>query len=198
MGFSYLQAFLSIVSQIRQVKRRKICDSFEIPAWEKMNEEFSRKLSCFSASNENLFWSSMDGVPVQKGVTEIPTIEDIIVSREAPDLSLLRFRDPNHFVAGGVHKDPSAWQKILINHPKRDQIFTWISNKVDVHDFVRHFSGTIKGETYDSNFPPPKCFRNHASCKKFSTFISDSILKRVWQSVPSGSGEKLSLTNHRT
>ena len=127
----------------------------------------------------NLFWFSMDGVPVQKGVTEIPTIKDIIVSREAPDLSLLRFRDPNHFVAGGVHKDPSAWQKILINHSKRDQIFTCISNKVNVHDFVRHFSGTIKGETYDSNFPPPKYFRNHASCKKFSTFISDSILKHV-------------------
>ena len=94
--------------------------------------------------NENLFWSSMDGIPVHKRVTEIPTIEEIIVSRKAPDLSLLRFRDPKHFMAGGVHKDPSAWQKILISRPKRDQIFTWILNKVDVHDFVRHFSGTFK------------------------------------------------------
>ena len=189
LGFSYLQAFLLIVSQINQVKRRKICDSFEIPAWEKMDEEFNRKLSCCQPPNGNFFWSSMDGAPVQEGVTEIPTIEEIFVSREALDLSSC-FRGPNYFVAGGVHKDLSAWQKILINHPNREQIFTWISNKVDAHDFVRHFSGTFKEETYDSDFPPPKCFRNHASCKKFSTFISDSILNlvaigavRVWGKV---------------
>ena len=93
-------------------------------------------------------------------------------------------------MAGGVHKDPSAWQKILINHPKGDQILNWISSKVDVHDFVNHYSGTFKGESYDSDFPPPKYFRNHVSCKKFSTFISDAILKhmamgsvRVWGKV---------------
>ena len=68
----------------------------------------------------------MDGVLVQERVTGIPTIEDILVSKETPDLSQLRFLDPNHFVAGGVHKDPSAWQKILINHPKGDQILNWI------------------------------------------------------------------------
>ena len=44
---------------------------------------------------------------------------------------------------------------------------------------VNHYSGTFKGESYDSDFPPPKYFRNHALSKKFSTFISDAILKRV-------------------
>ena len=161
------------------MKRRRICEGFEIPAWEKIDEEFDHKLSCCQPPNENLFSTTIDGVLVQEGVTEIPTIKDVLVSEEVPDLSLLRFRDPDHFVAGGVHKDPSAWQKILVNHPKGDQILNWISSKVDVHDFVNHYSGTFKGESYDSDFPPPKYFRNHALCKKFSTFISDAILKRV-------------------
>ena len=161
------------------MKRRRICEGFEIPAWEKIDEEFDHKLSCCQPPNENLFSTTIDGVLVQEGVKEIPTIKDVLVSEEVPDLSLLRFRDPDHFVAGGVHKDPYAWQKILINHPKGDQILNWISSKVDVHDFVNHYSGTFKGEAYDSDFPPPKYFRNHALCKKFSTFISDAILKRV-------------------
>ena len=59
LGFSYLHAFLSIVPQIRQVRRRKICDSFEIPAWEKKDEEINRKLSCRQPPNDNLFWSSI-------------------------------------------------------------------------------------------------------------------------------------------
>ncbi|XP_078364070.1 uncharacterized protein LOC144648360 [Oculina patagonica] len=96
------------VPEIRQVKRKRICEGFEIPAWEKINEEFDLNLSCCQPPNENLFSTTIDGVLVEEGVTEIPTIKDVLVSEKVPDLSLLRFRDSDHFVAGGVHKDPST------------------------------------------------------------------------------------------
>jgi hypothetical protein len=47
-------------------------------------------------------------------------------------------------VAGGLHKHPRAWQKILVNHPFGETILDWITSKVDIEDFVRHFKGSFE------------------------------------------------------
>lgn len=58
-------------------------------------------------------------------------------------------------------------------------ILDWIKNKIDITHFCQYFKGAFKGSSYDSDFPPPKQFRNHASCSKFTRFVSEEILKRV-------------------
>lgn len=50
---------------------------------------------------------------------------------------------------------------------------------MDITHFCQYFKGAFKGSSYDSDFPPPKQFRNHASCSKFTRFVSEEILKRV-------------------
>lgn len=57
-------------------------------------------------------------------------------------------------------------------------ILDWIKNKIDITHFCQYFKGAFKGPSYDSDFPPPKQFRNHASCSKFTRFVSEENLKR--------------------
>ena len=123
----------------------------------------------------------MDGIPVQGGDATGLCVEEILCKESAPQLSTLRFRDPEKFVAGGIHIDLTLWEVILQQHPERDMILSWLREGVNVLDFQEHFSGLFKGVRYNSEFPPSKVWPNHASCKKFSQFVSDSILKRVAQ-----------------
>lgn len=58
-------------------------------------------------------------------------------------------------------------------------ILDWIKNKIDITHFCQCFKGAFKGSSYDSDFPPPKQFRNHASCSKCKRFVSEEILRRV-------------------
>ena len=99
-------------------------------------------------------------------------------------------RDPDQFVAGGLHRNPEALDRILVDHPQRVTIGDWIRNKIDISKFAQHFKGSYKGQHYCSDFPPSKQFSNHASCKAFSYFVSEEILKclatgalRVWGKV---------------
>ena len=55
----------------------------------------------------------------------------------------------------------------------------WVKNKVDVHYYFRHFKGSFKGESLDSDLPSPRVFRNHPSCEPFTEFISHSIKQRL-------------------
>ena len=41
------------------------------------------------------------------------------------------------------------------------------------------FAVSFEGQHYCSDFPPSKQFSNHASCKAFTDFVSEEILKRL-------------------
>lgn len=56
---------------------------------------------------------------------------------------------------------------------------SWINDKVDIREFVQSYHGIFKGVSYQSDFPPSKCFSNRRSCKIFATFVYTEILKRV-------------------
>lgn len=153
---------------------------FKISQWEFVDSEFDKNLLSLEQPRVD-GWVSMDGIPVQGGVHAYTPIGEVLSNGTSPVLSTLRLRDPDKFVAGGLHHDLSLWEVVLANHPKRDMIYSWLSDGVNVLDFREPFSGSFKGVRYDSDGPPAKVWPNHASCKKHAQFVTEAILKRVKQ-----------------
>ena len=92
-------------------------------------------------------------------------------------------------MTGGIHNKLVSWERVLEEHPKRELILRWIRDGTDVEEFGQRSCGTFQGVRYNCGLPVPRVFRNHGSCKKFSTYISDTILQRlslgaikVWES----------------
>ena len=139
--------------------------------------DFGLQLSLLHARKE-VSWVDVDGVPAQEG-GDILSVSEILASEDQPDLSLLRLRDPDHFVAGGLHVNVEEWEKILIDHPMRERILKWLRNGVDILEFVQRFRGRFKKENYNSDHPPRRRFGNHSSCRAHASFVSCEILKRV-------------------
>ena len=104
--------------------------------------------------------------------------------------SLLSFRNPDAFVAGELHRHVDKWEEILAQHPKQDEILSYIKYKVNVKDFFTRFRGDFQGTFYDSPYPPRAEFSNNKSCLGFEDFISSTILERVKTDL-SQSGEGL-------
>jgi len=52
-------------------------------------------------------------------------------------------------------------------------------DKVSIQPFFRHFKGSFKGESYDSDEPPMKVFKNNVSCKSFVTFVEGTLIARL-------------------
>ena len=96
-----------------------------------------------------------------------------------PPLGTLRLRDPDEFIAGGLHTNPNAWELILRHHPLAQEILGWIRHRVDILHFSQPFSGSYKGLHYRSDRPLVRGFVNHASCKRFLEFVSLEIKKRL-------------------
>ena len=94
----------------------------------------------------------------------------------------LSFRDPKHFVAGGLHCYPQVCSQLFASvptFPQAAEVLKWIHQKVDVFDFFVPFKGPYKGEQFNSVLPPPKIFVNRLWCKPFTGFISQTILDRL-------------------
>lgn len=122
----------------------------------------------------------MDGIPVQGGGTTFLAVEHILSKGNVPELSMLCLCDPEKFVAGGHQTVLSGWETILQQYPKR-VMMSWLREGVNVLDFRQHFSGLCKGTRYNSVSPSAKVWPNHATCKKFSQFVCETILKKVTQ-----------------
>jgi hypothetical protein len=91
------------------------------------------------------------------------------------DLSYLPLRNPDKFVAGGIHDNFSEWERITT----KLNVLDWIRHGVDIGKFFRPFKGNFKGEAYNSDIPPPAVFPNNPSCKEFGSFIAETLLDRV-------------------
>lgn len=48
-----------------------------------------------------------------------------------------------------------------------------------MEQFFRHFSGTFKGEQYESERPPSEWFENNKRCQPFVNFIRRTLIERV-------------------
>ena len=93
----------------------------------------------------------------------------------------LLFPDPDHFVAGELHKYGANWAEIAKLAPSfhRKEVLSWIGNKVSIFPYFRHFKGTFKGQRYDSDQPPHRLFKNNVSCKQFREFVRATLLSRL-------------------
>ena len=123
-------------------------------------------------------WCDWKGKP-QGVVTPVPSVQMVssLMAKASP--SLLSFRNPDAFVAGELHRHVDKWEEILAQHPKQDEILSYIKYKVNVKDFFTRFRGDFQGTFYDSPCPPRAEFSNNKSCLGFEDFISSTILERV-------------------
>ena len=111
-------------------------------------------------------------------------VEDIALvlqGKSLADMSLLVFRDPNHFRAGALHRHTSQWLSLLddLNDDRFSAVRDWITNGVDVTKFFRPFKGSYKGKNYECSTPPRCVLPNHMSCKLFTSFISNTLMDRL-------------------
>ncbi|MES9879789.1 MAG: reverse transcriptase domain-containing protein, partial [Sedimenticola sp.] len=87
------------------------------------------------------------------------------------------FLDPNHFIAGNLHSRIPQWRRIITDDTC--EAFQWIKHKVDIFQFMSHFTGQFKGATYDHSFPPSRHFTNAPICKGFTEFINAELCSRI-------------------
>ena len=108
-------------------------------------------------------------------------VQSICSGKIVPDITTLRFRNPDVFIAGQLHLHSEVWEKIasLSTYDRADEVLDWIKNKVSLFKFFRPFKGHFKGRAYDSVIPPRIEFDNNKSCNNFVDFIVNTLLERV-------------------
>ena len=68
-------------------------------------------------------WVNVNGVSVQEGESlSSGDWEDLLLSGIVPKIELLRLRDPNAFVAGGIRANPTAWEVILSGYQAKGRL----------------------------------------------------------------------------
>ena len=99
--------------------------SFIFPSWEQ-DVEFEGRLPVAREPREVGGWRTWDGVPNQEEGNGWRFMNEVLTNRNSAPwtLSRLRFRDPDKFVAGGIHNRMVSWQRVLEDHPKRELIFS--------------------------------------------------------------------------
>lgn len=85
--------------------------------------------------------------------------------------------DDNRFVAGNFHQYADRWAGII--QDQNSPVLDWITNKVDIHDFMVPFKGTFWGTEYDHSYPPPRHFQNAPICEQFVEFINSELILRL-------------------
>lgn len=122
-------------------------------------------------------WIDSEGRPAQPPVyNELPSKD---ISYDYPRMEDLSFRDPDSFVAGGVHSHVGTWEKICNQGSEAQRVLGWIKDGVDLYEFMVPFKGTYGGRQYDSPEPPGRIFKNNKSCEGFTQFIADTLEERI-------------------
>ena len=105
---------------------------------------------------DNLRWG-----PNQEGGDGWRFMNEVLPNKESAPwtLSRLRFRDPDKFVAGGIHNKLVSWQRVLEDHPERELLIRCIRYGIDVEEFGQRFCGTFQGVRYFCDLPMRRvCF----------------------------------------
>ncbi|CAC5394780.1 unnamed protein product [Mytilus coruscus] len=97
----------------------------------------------------------------------------------SPDIRNVKFFNPKTFVAGQIHTRLYQWQKILPCSHSSDEILDWLVHGVNINKYIVHFKGDFWGNFYDDKFPPCRIFNNSNKCKKFSSFITETVMERL-------------------
>ena len=78
---------------------------------------------------------------------------------------MLRFLNPENFVAGNPSECLPHWEVILKDYPKAAEIVRYVSQGINVQESFVPFSGTYRGYSYNAGILPRKSFPNSFSCR---------------------------------
>ena len=111
----------------------------------------------------------------------LKTVQLVETGELVGDAQWLAFRDPDSFLAGELHRHTSSWHELSERFPsvQQNEVLTWINEKVSIFPYFRPFTGRFQGETFDSDLPPPKLFKNNVSCAPFVEFIRQTLVQRL-------------------
>ena len=132
--------------------------------------------------HKEIRWVSMEGKPSSEKMTsEDACLTHVqgIVAGETSNLRDLSFRDPRSFQPGQLRTRIGLWENILVGYEPAKDVLEWLEHGVDIKTFMRPFKGSFMGVKYESAEPPTRVFKNHYSCKQFSQFVTETILKRI-------------------
>ena len=96
---------------------------------------------------------------------------------------MVKFTDPNSFIAGQLGHHTAEWKLILADHPDKDMLLEWVNKGVDVYKFITPFKGKFRGNRIKVDFPEPQVFVNNVYCKSFVKFIASFPL---WDRLETG------------
>ena len=111
--------------------------------------------------------------------SRLPTPDDVLAGRAAPDFEGLRLRSQYTFVCGHLHDYVPIWDCYMSGLPGYDIVRPWLKDGVHIPSFFQHFKGSFNGRVFDSSTPPPMFFQNAPICWEYEDFISDTVLKRL-------------------
>ncbi len=120
-------------------------------------------------------WIDFRGKAVQASATPAPSAEAIVSNNINVDLGMLKFRDPNYFIAGQVHDYYGEWDKILPTGEEGDAVRAWVKEGVDAEQFFQPFNGKFKGKSYSSEKPEAYMQPNAGSCEQHREFVSKTL-----------------------
>jgi len=123
-------------------------------------------------------WRTVGGGP--RSNTHCPSAEKVLNGlAQAPHIHEIWTRDPEAFVPGQLHQHVDEWLNILPGYSQDHLVQEWITNGVNALYFMKHFKGSFRGKSFDSDFPPNAIFPNSQSCQKFGNFIAVTLEDRI-------------------
>ncbi|KAK3730065.1 hypothetical protein QZH41_009896, partial [Actinostola sp. cb2023] len=145
---------------------------------------YKRQKTCHFSPEEDILdrtsirWCDWEG-KTPSVATPNPSPRDVTRLGVHASIRDLRFRDPEHFVAGEIHNHLPEWEEILKDQPKGKEILAYLNKGVCVEHFWVPFKGSFQGQHYNSLGPPKATFDNNKSCIGFEEFITSTISQRL-------------------
>ena len=125
-----------------------------------------------------MLWCDRDNNPTS-WAGRLPSLEMVAEGQVFAFPDMLRFRDPDSFLAGNLTTCLDQSDQISAGYEQRNFVLSIIGNGVDVFDFFTPFNGTVQGKTYCSDLPPRMCFPNSVACHPFKRFITATVKDRI-------------------
>ena len=153
---------------------------YDVPEWE-LQGHFDPIAALERFRIRSVKWISINGIADGGHIPDdqLPTVNEISEGTKNASPSLLKVRGPDSFVAGEIHHHIDTWEKLTANQANSEEIMSWVRSGVSIDKYITHFKGRFAGQSCDSEYPVPRIFRNHESCKKFTEFVNRSIVDRI-------------------
>lgn len=127
-------------------------------------------------SEKDLLWVDRHGKEASPpDYSALPDPSAVLRGEVLPKLDLIRFRSDKTFVAGGLQRGFSEWEREFGVMRCFGEVRKWLCEGVDFYDFFQQFSGVFKGRHFDSVVPPHMYFQNAPNCIEHIDFIETAI-----------------------